>query len=98
MIFFFINQSVKINCSILKINYDLNINKLITKFVLNLELKTKLLIFIGSLSFVFFYYFFLFFLSKRIQSIIFQTIPLVNKVFNFYRKIILITYYEEDVI
>ena len=97
MMFFFINQSVKINCSILKIYHVVYINKLIIKFIKS-ELKNKLLIFIGSLSFIFFYYFFLFIFSKRIQSIIFQTIPLINKVFNFYRKIILITYYEEDVI
>ena len=66
--FFFINQSVKINCSILKINHDLNINKLIINFVLNLELKTRLLIFIGSLSFIFFYYFFYLFFQREFNQ------------------------------
>ncbi len=94
--FFFVNQSININCLLLKINNNYDFNKSILDFILNLELKTRILILLGSLSLVLFYYIFLFFFTKNLQVIILQNIPLINKVLSFYRKIILITYYEEE--
>ena len=94
--FFFLNQSINISCLLLKINNNYDFNKSVIDFILNLELKTRILILLGSLSLVFFYYFFLFFLTRKLQVIILQNIPLISKVLSFYRKIILITYYEEE--
>ena len=94
--FFFVNQSININCFLLKISNNYDFNKSIYDFIYNLELKTRILILLGSLSLVLFYYIFLFFLNKNLQVTILQNIPLINKVLSFYRKIILITYYEEE--
>ena len=94
--FFFVNQSININCFLLKISNNYDFNKSIYDFIYNLELKTRILIFLGSLSLVLFYYIFLFFFTKKLQVTILQNIPLINKVLSFYRKIILITYYEEE--
>ena len=94
--FFFVNQSININCFLLKISNNYDFNKSIYDFIYNLELKTRILILLGSLSLVLFYYIFLFFFNKNLQVTILQNIPLINKVLSFYRKIILITYYEEE--
>ncbi len=92
---FFINESIKINCHILNLKSRLDYNDLIKEFILKLELPTKLLVFFGSIFFILFYFIFLFFLPKDIQFKILHNIPLINKILHFYRKIILITYYEE---
>ena len=57
------------------------------------NIVTKFIIFAGSVSLVLLY-FALFLIPKQAQFKILSFLPMINKIFNFYRKLILIAYYE----
>lgn len=91
-----INQNVKINLSILELNYDNNIISCVEKFTFKLEPNTRILIFFGSIFFLLIYFLFLTFLPKKVQFKILQNLPMINKIFHYYRKIILASFYEDE--
>ena len=90
----FTKAIIKINFSILDLNYTLQSSNLLIEFIKTLDFKTKLLVNFGSIVFFFYYYSLVFFFSKKIQHLILQNTPLINKIFNFYRKLILVLIYE----
>jgi len=90
-----INQNIKINLLILELNYDENLTISIEKFINKLEPNTRRLVMIGSIFFVLIYFSFLIFLSKKAQFKVINNITMINKVFHFYRKIILASFYED---
>ena len=91
---FIINQNIKINSSILEIKHNDNVKSSVKKFINQSEPETKKLIMLGSLFFLLFYFLLLFFLPRGLQFDILNKIPMINKVFHFYRKIILASVYE----
>ena len=91
-----INQNIKINLSILELNYDNNIIFCVEKFTDKLESDTKKLVFLGSIFFLLLYFLFLIFLPKKIQFKILNNLPIISKIFHFYRKIILASFYEDE--
>ena len=90
-----IKQNIKINSNILNLDYTIKKCNLIIAFINNLEFKTNLLVKIGSLVFII-YYSSIIYLPTKIKYKILQKTPLINKIFNFYRKIILISNYEDE--
>jgi hypothetical protein len=95
MYYFFITKSININCYLLDLKIIEHYNNLIINFIIKLEFKTKMLVLLGSFFFILFYIFLFFLLKNKIKIFIIQKLPLINKIFHFYRKIILITYYED---
>lgn len=92
-----INQNIKINFLILEIDYDNKLLIRVERFINKLEPNTKSLVLSGSIFFLLLYYFFfLIFLSKKIQFKILNITPIINKIFHFYRKIILASFYIDD--
>lgn len=91
-----INQNIKINLSILELNYDNNLIFCVEKFTDKLEPDTKKLVFLGSIFFLLLYFLFLIFLPKKIQFKILNNLPIISKIFHFYRKIILASFYENE--
>jgi uncharacterized PurR-regulated membrane protein YhhQ (DUF165 family) len=61
-----------------------------------LEPDTKKLVFLGSIFFLLLYFLFLIFLPKKIQFKILNKLPMISKIFHFYRKIILASFYEDE--
>ena len=90
----FTKAIIKINFSILALNYNLKSSNLIIEFIKTLDFKTKFLVNFGSIVFFFYYYSLVFFFSKKVQHLILQNTPLINKILNFYRKLILVSTYE----
>jgi hypothetical protein len=95
MCYFFITNSININCYLLNLQINKKHNNFIINFIIKLDFKTKILVLIGSFFFFLLYNFLFFFFSRKIKIYIIQKLPLINKIFHFYRKIILITYYED---
>ena len=93
---YIINQNIKINLSILELNYDNNLITCVEKFTDKLEPNTRRLVFFGSIFFLFLYFLFLTFLPKIFQFKILNNLPMVSKIFHFYRKIILASFYEDE--
>lgn len=91
---FFIIKCIKINCFLLDIEIIENYSQSIVNFISKLELKTKLLVILGSFFFYLFYYSLFLFIQKEIKILIINNVPLINKIFHFYRKIILLKYYD----
>ncbi len=91
---FIINQSIKVSVSILEIKYDDILKFSVKKFINQLEPETKKLVKLGSLFFLLVYFLFVFFLPRGLQFNILNRLPMINKVFHFYRKIILASFYE----
>tara|TARA_E500000178_G_scaffold354974_1_gene425896 strand:+ start:2370 stop:2657 length:288 start_codon:yes stop_codon:yes gene_type:complete len=89
----FINKSIKLNSDLLEIELDNFQKKSVENFIFNLNNITKFIIFAGSVSLVLLY-FALFLIPKQAQFKILSFLPMINKIFNFYRKLILIAYYE----
>ena len=90
---YLITKCIKINCFLLNFELIDSYNQSIVNFIINLETKTKLQVIAGSFSFILFYNF-LFLFNKKYKILIISNIPLINKIFNFYRKIILLKYYD----
>jgi len=89
-----IYQSIKLNSNLLEIDLNNFQKKSVKNFILNLDNNTKFMIIMGSILFVLVYLIFLVF-PKRIQFKILSSLPLINKILHFYRKLILITLYEK---
>ena len=94
MLFFIIN-CIKINCFFLEFEDTESYNNQIVNFIIKLDLRTKLLVIVGSFFFFLFYKSLFFLSKKKIKMQMFQNTPLINKIFHFYRKIILLKYYED---
>ena len=95
MYYFFITKSININCYLLDLKITEHYNNSIINFIIKLEFKTRMLVLLGSFFFFLFYNFLFFLFKNKIKIFIIQKLPLINKIFHFYRKIILITYYED---
>jgi len=93
---FIINQNIKINLSILELNFNKNLVNYVEKFTYKLEAKTRKLVFFGSIFFLLIYFLFLTFLPKKIQFKILHKLPMISKIFHYYRKIILAAFYEVE--
>ena len=93
MINFIINQCININLDILELKKDVKKDDEIKKFINTLD-TTKIYVFAGSICFFLFYIIFLILFPKNIKYDILVSIPKINKIFQFYRKIILLTYYD----
>ena len=93
MINFIINQCIKINLNLLNLKRDVKKDENIKNFIMTLN-STRLIVFIGSVCFFLFYTIFLTLFSRKTKYEILLVIPQINKIFQFYRKIILLTYYD----
>ena len=89
-----IYQSIKLNSHLLEIDLNNSQKKYVKNFILNLNNNTKFMIIIGSISFVLVCLILSIF-SKETQFKILSSLPLINKILHFYRKLILITFYEK---
>ena len=94
MILFIFKKCIKINSSLLEIKENQYTYEIVN-YINVTEKKTKILIFIGSFVFIIYYFSLIFFFSNNIKINILQKTPLINKIFQFYRKLILISLYEE---
>lgn len=94
MILFIFKKCIKINSCLLEIKENQYTYEIVN-YINVTEKKTKILIFIGSFFFIIYYFSLIFFFSNNIKINILQKTPLINKIFQFYRKLILILLYEE---
>ncbi len=94
MILFIFKKCIKINFYLLEKKENQYTSEILN-YINATEKNTKILIFIGSSVFIIYYFSLIFLLSNNIKINILQKTPLINKIFQFYRKLILISLYEE---
>lgn len=87
-------KCIKINSDILQIKINDKYLNLIVNHINGLHNKLKYLIILGSIFFLIYYYIILFFSRNNLLEIILLKTKYISDIVRFYRKIILLHYYE----